>query len=187
MTKAQLRKVYKQKRQELSEEAIEEKSIAIANQVLKLDIWHCVYFHLFLSIKSQKEINTEIIMHVLQGKDKQIIVSRSHFENFTLSHFLLTDSTKISENRFDIPEPKDGIEVPVEKIDVVFVPLLAFDKKGHRLGYGKGFYDRFLSQCRKDTLKIGLSFFEPIETSLEVDKYDVALDYVVTPDKVYGF
>jgi len=187
MTKAELRKAYKQKRQELSEEAIEEKSIAIANQVLTIDIWHLVYFHLYLSIKSQKEINTEMLMHVLQGKDKQIVVSQSHFENFKLSHFLLTDSTRLIENQFGIPEPDTGIEVPVAKIDVIFVPLLAFDKIGHRIGYGKGFYDRFLSQCRKNTVKVGLSFFEPLEIALEADEHDIALDYVVTPDKVYGF
>lgn len=187
MTKAELRKAYKQKRQELSEDSIEEKSIAIANQVLTLNIWHRVYFHLYLNIKSQKEINTEMIMHVLQGKDKQIVVSKSHLENFTLNHFLLTDSTKFKENRLGIPEPESGIEVPIKKIDVVFVPLLAFDEKGHRIGYGKGFYDRFLSQCRKDTLKIGLSFFESLEKPLKVDRHDIAMDYVVTPKKVYIF
>lgn len=187
MTKPELRQFYKEKRKVLSQQNIDEKSIAIANQVLTLDIWHQVYFHLFLSIKKQKEINTEMIMHVLQGKDKEIVVSQSHFENFSLSHFLLTDSTLFKENKFGIPEPIDGIEVPVKKIDVVFVPLLAFDKTGHRIGYGKGFYDRFLKKCKKDTLKIGLSFFKPLEIALEVNKHDIALDYAVTPEKVYGF
>jgi 5-formyltetrahydrofolate cyclo-ligase len=142
---------------------------------------------LFLSISKQKEVDTEMLMHVLQGKDKEIVVSQSNFKDYSLKHFLLTDSTPIIENKYGIPEPKEGIEVPVNKIDVVFVPLLAFDKTGHRLGYGKGFYDRFLSSCRKETIKIGLSFFEALETSLEADSNDISLDYVVTPKKVYKF
>mgnify|MGYP005861282955 CR=1 FL=1 len=187
MTKAEIRKVYKQKRQALSQHDIEEKSIAIANQVLKLDIWQHTYYHLFLTIHRQKEINTEMLMHVLQGKDKQIVISRSNFKDYSLSHFLLTDSTPIKENHFGIPEPTDGIAVSVEKIDVVFVPLLAFDQKGHRVGYGKGFYDRFLNQCRDNTLKIGLSFFEPLDTLLEAQPHDMTLDVVVTPKGSYWF
>jgi len=187
MTKAEIRKVYKQKRKDLSKEAIEEKSIAIANQVLKLDIWQHTYYHLFLTIHRQKEINTEMLMHVLQGKDKQIVISKSNSKDYSLSHFLLTDSTPIKENYFGIPEPKNGIEVHVEKIDVVFVPLLAFDQKGHRIGYGKGFYDRFLKQCRNNTIKIGLSFFEPLEQPLQPQPHDITLDATVTPKGSYWF
>ena len=84
--------------------------------------------------------------------------------------------------------PVDGISVPVEKIDVVFIPLLAFDQKGHRVGYGKGFYDTFLARCRPRTLKVGLSLFEPELGNIEdVHEKDIALDYGVTPNKVYTF
>lgn len=187
ITKAEIRKRYKTKRQALSLYEIEENSIAIANQLLKLNIWHNTYFHLFLTIAKQNEVNTDFIMHVLQGKDKQIIVSQSNFKNSSLRHFLLTDSTPLKENTFGIPEPLQGLEVPVEKIDVVFVPLLAFDRKGHRVGYGKGFYDRFLGRCRKDTIKIGLSFFEALETPIDADKHDIQLDYIVTPQRINKF
>jgi len=70
---------------------------------------------------------------------------------------------------------------------VVFIPLLAFDEEGHRVGYGKGFYDSFLAECKPETLKIGLSFFEA-ETKIEdVFDGDMALDYCVTPKQVYRF
>jgi 5-formyltetrahydrofolate cyclo-ligase len=126
-------------------------------------------------------------MHVLQGKDKQIIISKSDFKSFSLKHFLLTDATIIKANRVGIPEPQDGLEVPVAKIDVVFVPLLAFDRAGHRIGYGKGFYDRFLMQCKKETLKVGLSFFEPLKDHLEVEDHDIPLDVVLTPENIFSF
>ena len=99
----------------------------------------------------------------------------------------MTDNTKIKKNEYNIPEPVDGIEVPSTKIDVVFVPLLAFDKKGHRVGYGKGFYDKFLSECKPDAIKIGLSFFEPEELITDVFESDVKLDYCVTPNSIHAF
>jgi 5-formyltetrahydrofolate cyclo-ligase len=102
-------------------------------------------------------------------------------------HFLLTDNTRIKKNEYNIPEPVDGLEVPATKIDVVFVPLLAFDKKGHRVGYGKGFYDKFLSECKPETIKIGLSFFEPEELISDVFEGDILLNYGVTPNTIYSF
>ena len=104
-----------------------------------------------------------------------------------MSHFLLTDNTKIKKNEYNIPEPVNGLEVPVSMIEVVFVPLLAFDKKGHRVGYGKGFYDQFLAECRPETIKIGLSFFEAEDQIEDVFESDVQLDYCVTPSKIYTF
>ena len=104
-----------------------------------------------------------------------------------MTHFLLTDSTRIKKNFYNIPEPVDGIEVPVAKIDVVFVPLLAYDTLGNRVGYGKGFYDIFLSGCKTTTLKIGLSFFPPEEKITDVSENDIRLDYVVTPKEVFAF
>ena len=86
-----------------------------------------------------------------------------------------------------IPEPVDGLEVPASKLDVVFVPLLAFDKKGHRVGYGGGFYDRFLKSCKKDVLKIGLSFFLPELEIEDIHSDDIPLDFCVTPGEVFRF
>lgn len=187
MNKIELRKKYKDLRSLLSAEELEEKSLAIANQLLKLAIWQKTYYHLFLSIEKQKEINTEYILQILAGKDKEIVISKSDFETGRMTHFLLTDNTKIIKNDYGIPEPVDGLEVPVVKIDVVFVPLLAFDKNGHRVGYGKGFYDRFLSECKPTTIKIGLSFFEPEDLIEDVFESDIKLNYCITPQSIHTF
>ena len=187
MNKKELRIKYKTLRSQLSENDIEEMSLAIANKVLTLPIWEKTYFHIFLPIIEQKEVNTEFILHLLSGKDKEIIISKSDFETREMTHFLLTDNTKIKKNQYNIPEPVDGIEVPTHKIEVVFVPLLAFDKSGHRAGYGKGFYDKFLTECKPKTIKIGLSFFEAEEKIEDVFENDVKLDYCVTSKGVYEF
>ncbi|RTY76200.1 5-formyltetrahydrofolate cyclo-ligase [Flavobacterium sp. LS1R10] len=187
MNKTALRKKYKALRNFLSENEIEEKSLAVANKTLTLPLWEKTYFHIFLPITEQKEVNTEFILHILSGKDKEIIVSKADFATRKMTHFLLTDNTRIKKNKYNIPEPVDGIEVPSTKIDVIFVPLLAFDKKGHRVGYGKGFYDKFLSECKPDAIKIGLSFFEPEELITDIFEGDIQLDYCVTPNQVYKF
>ncbi|MDI9255937.1 5-formyltetrahydrofolate cyclo-ligase [Flavobacterium sedimenticola] len=189
MFKKELRKKYKALRQELTADEIEAKSLAIANRLLELDatVWSKTYFHLFLSIEEQKEVDTEFILQILAGKDKDIVVAKSHFETRQMTHYLLTDNTKFQKNEYNIYEPVDGIEVPTSKIEVVFVPLLAYDTKGNRVGYGKGFYDIFLAQCSQETLKIGLSFFEPEDLIDDVFEADVTLDYCVTPEKVYNF
>ena len=187
MKKTELRIKYKALRKQLSENETEEISLAVANKLLTLPIWEKTYFHIFLPITEHHELNTEFILHLLSGKDKEIIISKSNFETRNMSHFLLTDNTKIKKNEYNIPEPFDGIEVPSHKIEVVFVPLLAFDKKGHRVGYGKGFYDKFLSECKPETIKIGLSYFEAEDLIEDVFEDDVPLDYCVTPDKIYKF
>ncbi len=187
MYKKELRQKYKALRRELSLEEIENNSLSIANKLLQLDIWDRLYFHLFLTIEEQKEIDTEFILQVLAGKDKEIVVAKTDFNSLQMTHYLLTDNTKFRKNEYNIPEPVDGIEVPVSKIDVVFVPLLAFDTNGNRVGYGKGFYDKFLSQCKPETIKIGLSFFEAEEEIADVYQDDIRLDYCVTPNKIYDF
>lgn len=73
------------------------------------------------------------------------------------------------------------------KNEVVFIPLLAYDKNGNRIGYGKGFYDRFLDKCSTETIKIGLSFFDQEQHIIDVSENDVKLNYCVTPKKIYCY
>jgi len=188
MLKAILRKQYKAKRNSLTNIQIDELSLQIANQLLNLSVWDKTYYHLFLSIEEQKEVQTEYILHILHAKDKEVVVPKSNFKTLELINYLLTDNTKIKKNEYNIPEPIDGIEVPNNKLEVVFIPLLAFDKKGNRVGYGKGFYDNMLNKCSSDCIKIGVSFFEATEVFIE-DSFegDIPFDYCVSPDKTYTF
>lgn len=184
--KKELRQRYLQKRKALNSQTCEDLSIEIANQALQLDIWGSTYYHLFLSIAEKNEVNTEYLLHILQGKDKSIVVPKSDFKTKRLTHILLQENTSIEISSYGIPEPREGLEVPANQLDVVFVPLLAFDLNGNRIGYGGGFYDRFLSECRTNCLKIGLSFFDPEENILP-ENIDFPLDLCVTPKKIYSF
>lgn len=184
--KSLLRKKYIELRENISDESIEEMSLQIANQALKLPIWNKTYYHIFLPITSKKEVDTEFLMHILQGKDKSVVVSKAYFSTGEMKHFLLQENTALKTSNYGIPEPISGIEVLPEILDVVFVPLLAFDENGHRIGYGKGFYDRFLKKCKTNAIFVGLSFFNP-EPPIIFEETDVALDFCVTPENIFDF
>ena len=187
LNKKQLRAEIKQRRRNLSLKEIEDFSIQISNLIISLPIWEHSFYHTFLSIKSLKEVNTEPLLALLLGKDKNIIISKTNFEARTMSHILLQDNTVLKLNSKNIPEPENGIEISSKQIEVVFIPLMAFDRLGNRIGYGMGFYDMFLKRCSKNTLKIGLSFFEAENFIIENNPDDVSLDYCVTPNQVYFF
>lgn len=188
MQKKDLRSRYKNLRNALTEDALINASLSIANRALQLPeaLWAFDFYHLFLPIAEHKEVDTSFLLSVLQGRDKNVVLPKVNNEN-ELIHFLLTDNTRLHKNKWNIPEPIDGIEIKPSQLDVIFIPLLAFDFKGNRIGYGKGFYDRFLAQCRPESKKIGLSLFEAESKEFEVEATDVPLDYCITPNQIYSF
>jgi len=185
VSKTALRTLFLKKRRALSDKDHEEQSFAIANQCLQLPIWNLEYFHLFLPIQSKAEIDTTLILTLLQGRDKQVILPK--VSGAELEHILLTDSTLIRKNDWDIPEPDQGLVMQPKQLDVVFIPLLGYDKAGNRIGYGKGFYDSFLAACKPEVIKVGLSFFLPVEAIQGVRSEDVRLDYCVHPEGIIDF
>lgn len=186
MLKEILRKAYLKKRDLLSRETIKEYSLQISNKALRLAVWDFSFYHTYLPITKNNEVDTSYLLTVLQGKDKNIVVpkigSSNHMENY-----MLLDNTHLKLNCWGIPEPVDGIKIEESKLEVVFIPLLAYDKEGNRVGYGKGYYDAFLSKCRPNVVKVGLSFFEPEERIEDIDNNDVPLDYCVTPNAIHTF
>jgi len=186
MTKEAFRQKYKSLRNTYSEEAIEELSLKIANNALQLPIWDYTNYHIFLSISEKKEINTNYLLHILQGRDKSIVVPKVSKGTPNMTHFLLQDNTLLKPSNYGVPEPVSGIEINPLQIDVVFVPLLAYDTKGNRIGYGGGYYDRFLNQCKPETLFIGLSYFES-EAKIPSEATDIPLHFCVSPNKIHKF
>ena len=185
-TKAVLRTEYQKRRDSLTEEQITDCSIQISNLSLTLNIWEYSIYHLFMTNEKNKEIDTSYLLSVIQGKDKQPVIPKIVDDN-RLEHFLLNDQTPLKNNRWGIPEPLGGITINPKQIEVVFVPLLVFDQQGHRVGYGKGYYDRFLDQCSESTLKVGLTFFDPVTKIDDIETHDISLDFALTPERIYAF
>jgi 5-formyltetrahydrofolate cyclo-ligase len=186
MTKTQLRNKYLGLRNSLPPEQVEVLSLEIANRALDLPIWDVSYYHIFLPIPEKKEVNTEFLLHILQGRDKSIVVPKVDLITNNLEHILLQENTSVSISKFGIPEPVSGISVPPAQLDVIFVPLMAYDLLGNRVGYGKGFYDRFLASCNSEAIFVGLSFFPP-EDKINSDIHDIPLNYCISPKKTYSF
>ncbi|PJB13161.1 MAG: 5-formyltetrahydrofolate cyclo-ligase [Flavobacteriales bacterium CG_4_9_14_3_um_filter_40_17] len=187
MDKNNLRNLYKNKRSALTATQVSKLSLKLFLQTEKLPIWDWMNFHVFLSIEKQKEPLTQPLIDLLLQKNKTVILSKTNHQTGTLSHFRLTPDTQIITNTYGIPEPISDFQINENEIDVVFVPLLTFDESGNRVGYGKGFYDRFLSKCCPDVVKIGWSFFEAEKKIDDVLPTDIRLDFCVTPERIYNF
>ena len=186
MNKSQLRQAYQARRTSLSDEEFQQKNQQLVERLFATysftDTVHC-----FLPAARRREVDTwPIIQRLWTMPDVHVLAPRCNASD-NLSHHELNASTSLQNNRWEIPEPVDSQEYPASSIDWVLVPLLAFDRRGHRVGYGKGFYDRFLAGCRSDAWKIGLSLFAPVVAIDDIGSQDVALDAVVTPDRVWTF
>ena len=186
MTISEFRSNLTARNNKLSTTEVEELSLNIANKSLELPIWNASYYHIFLSTPERKAVNTDYLLHILQGKDKSITVPKVNVENRKLSHILLQENTSLFITAQGMPEPISGIEVPLNQIEVVFIPLLAFDAKGNRIGYEKDLYDQFLAKCCQHTIIVGLSLFEAQENAF-LDNAHINLHFCVTPQKVYSF
>jgi len=190
MSKQDLRKEYLQKRKALTETEVEDFSRKIHDWFFRsIPVHTYATIHTFLPIKRNNEINTYLIINTLQKDFTTDIVIPRSYEDGTMSHYLLTKDTVFEENKWEIsePSPVGGLQSSVFSIDLVLIPLLCFDKKGYRVGYGKGYYDRFLAECRPDVLKIGLSIFEPIDKIIDVTEFDIKMNYCITPNKIWSF
>ena len=187
MLKKDLRVIFKRKRNSLSENDCKELSFEIANRSLNMTIWDYTNYHIFFPIEKNNEIDTKLIIQIIQGKDKNVVLPKTNFNDKTITNYLLTDATLMTINEYGISEPQSGIVISENQLDVVFVPLLCFDKHGHRVGYGEGYYDRLLKKCSAKTIKVGLSFFDPIEKIENTTQSDIKMDYCVSPNKIYKF
>jgi 5-formyltetrahydrofolate cyclo-ligase len=188
-TKKDIRKHFLELRLNLDEPtalALNEQLLANACQ---LDYSNVRKAHIFLPISEKKEVDTWPLVKWgrTQWPEMEWVLSRSDMKTGEMNHYLWKTNTILVKNKFGIPEPDQGEGIQPENIDLVFVPLLAFDRHGQRVGYGKGMYDRFLKQCRPDVRTIGLSLFEPVQQIEDADSWDVPLHTVVTPDHIYQF
>lgn len=189
MDKQAIRNLYLEKRKSLTAEAIKDLSERITLQFSSLPLNGISFIHLFYPIAGKLEVDSLKITEWLRRTrpDIKLVLSRSDLRNHSLHHVFWEPGTAFAQNKWGITEPIAGKEVKPEKLDMIIIPLLAYDKKGNRVGYGKGFYDRFLADCRNDALKVGLSFFGPEPEITGTDNHDIPLDLCLTPETIWKF
>lgn len=190
MLKTELRKIYLARQKAISSAERNEKSEKITNVFFEnFDLSGIRFLHCFLPIEKFKEIKTKLIFETAWREFPAVktLVPRVDFRNDEIENLIYTAETALGQNQWQIHEPLHDESVEAAEIDLVIVPLIAVDKKGFRVGYGKGFYDRLLAKCRANCLKVGLSYFAPIEEIADVKDFDAPLDYCVTPEEVWKF
>lgn len=145
--------------------------------------------HSFVADPAKNEVDTRLVRQILQTKFPwlQWAAPRIIPDTRAMQHFVWDDTTTFILNRWGIdePDPVSSLSLDTQQIDAVLVPLLAYDRQGNRTGYGGGYYDRFLAECRPDVIKIGVSFFKPIDVISDVNEWDIPLDLCVTPTTVH--
>lgn len=188
LKKETARKIYQKKRQDLSTLQFEENSsLIIGNLIEFIKKSKPTCIHCFLTINQQNEINTKPIIEYCWENHIDVIVPVTNFTNNTLKNAKFDPSTKTALTKNNIPEPINPKWTNDSDIELVITPLLAFDTTGHRVGFGRGFYDRLFSSFDNEVKRVGVSFFEPCETLVDTDNYDIRLTHCVTPQMTYCF
>ena len=184
--KNEIRRLAMQKRSNLSVTEIEALSSKITSLLLEKFNFSQLKISCFASMQAKNEVNTIPLINALCDTN-EVYLPVSNFTNSSMSHGRYQPGDLLIENRYGIPEPlQPQVSLNSADFDVVIVPVLAVDIHGNRVGYGKGFYDRFIAECRADVMTIGLHFFEPFN-ELPVEPNDRALRYLITPNQCYTF
>ena len=194
LTKLLLRRAALARRQALSAAEVAARSQQLRELLFRhfpVAGWQAM--HLFLPLARRNEPDTWPIARRIWAECPavQLAVPVVQADGLSLRHYALRSNTPIHENRWGIPEPtpSDAAEVLPDAFDAVLVPLLAVDAAGQRVGYGGGFYDRFLAQCRPGTQFIGLNVLDelPLGRIADLLPTDVPLTACLTPGGVWWF
>src|SRR6478609_5337826 len=184
MTKSELRKIYLEKRAAMSAGEIDAASRAVAERFFKeIDLGGVKKLHTFIRVARTHELDTSRIYYRLwkDRADIETYAPRIELGGTVMENVFFHAASDLKENRWGIREPDGEQTTEPSEFDIVLVPLLAYDATGHRVGYGKGYYDRFLAATRPDCLKIGLSAFPPETEIPDTHDGDVRLDMCLTP------
>jgi len=182
MLKGNLRKEYLEKRILLSEEERKEKDALIRDGFSGLDIGEKRRLLSYCALPERREFNISLIEDRFLQQSPMAVLAwpRISGSSREMEAVILEKDALFIKNRYGILEPIGGEVLHPMDIDLVFVPLIACDEKGYRVGYGKGYYDRYLLRCRRDLIKIGFSYFEPVDRLDDIHEFDVPLNFCIT-------
>lgn len=181
--KQRLRNEISKRRDQLSSEVRDQLSDQIKIQLEKVfDYQEAQTIACFVSFRS--EVNTIPLIKDRLEKEKRIVLPITNLDEREIFFSELKDfDQELELGTYGILEPKPEYIRPieVEEIDLVLMPGLVFDEQGYRIGYGGGYYDRFLSKMAKRPLLVALAFdLQVIGESIPFEKFDIPVDLVVT-------
>ena len=179
-----IRKQILQVRNAMTREAIASGSLAIVKRLTELDqIRRASTLMVYLGFGS--EVLSDDLILWGWGEGKRIAVPLCRPASRELIACRIEGFDELECGHYGIRAPKEGLirSIPPEEIDVVVVPVVAFDRQGHRLGYGGGYYDRFLPGVPR-AMRIGVAFARQIVAEIPADPYDVGMDRIVTEKEI---
>ena len=190
MTKTELRKFYLNERLSISDQDLAQLNWDICDNFFsQIDLRQIKVIHSFITMENTKEPDTWMIINRLQKNFAGIRISipKINIESLSIENFYYENPEQLKVNSWGIREPQYGEPTPTAEIDIVLVPMLIADQFGHRVGYGKGFYDKFLATCKGSCIPVGLCFYEPVLRIDDINEWDMPLKYCVTPRQVHRF
>ncbi len=190
MTKTELRKYYLNERLSISDQDLAQFNREICDNFFnQVSLEKIKVIHSFISMENTKEPDTWMIINRLRKNFPNIRISvpKINVEALSLENFYFESAEQLKINAWGIREPEYGEPTNTADIDLVLVPMLIADQYGHRVGYGKGFYDKFLATCKASCVPVGLCFYEPVARIEDTGDWDMPLKYCVTPAKVHRF
>lgn len=180
--KSELRARLLKLRKSIKKEDWQSWSETIINELKKIpEFIDSNVIHCFVSMNERKEVNTHFLLNDLISSGKKVIVPVTDFETGELKHSELRSFKDLKKNKWGVLEP-DEIHPQTQETDLILVPLLAADNEFNRLGYGKGFYDRFLK--KENAVKVGLLFDDFLFDQIPVENFDEKLDILITEKKI---
>lgn len=177
--KDELRSYFLKQRISLSDKEVEERSQHIINRVLKTkEFQQANTVHSYVSIQKNNEVDTIPFLKTCLQMNINLVVPKIINEG-QLSHIKIDSLKDLRKNSLGVPEPVGGREISVHDLNLVIVPMVAGDRKKNRVGYGSGYYDRFLKNCSAP--KMGLLFdCQLYDDTLPVESFDIPLDILIT-------
>lgn len=189
MLKKELRDIYREKRKGLSAKDRNKLDDLLLIQFQTLELPFLQALLSYWPIEENNEPDTHLLTEFLRFRNPEIKIAYpvADFSTISMTAVAVDIDTAFVKRELNIYEPQEGQAILPAELDMVIVPLLAFDTKGYRVGYGKGFYDQYLSACREDCIRLGLSYFDPVNVISDCNDFDVPLSHCITPRAVYVF
>ncbi|MEQ8525465.1 5-formyltetrahydrofolate cyclo-ligase [Gracilimonas sp.] len=181
--KQELREKVLAERQKISARDWKEKSDQIISTLINHDSFKVAKtVHTYISMNQRREVCTDTLLEYLINSEKRVVVPVTNFSEGTLSHSGITSLSDLKTNKWGVAEPAQISKVDMGELDLIIVPMAAADRARNRLGYGKGFYDRFLSETNAQ--KVGLVFESFLFDEIPTEEFDEKLDMIISEEEV---
>ena len=189
MIKKTVRKEFLQRRMDIPEEDLHQQIALMAFNFRKLKFPPIRYLLSYSPLLTRREFDVSVCEDMLKQQNPSMQTAWPRIEEHSaeMEATLVQRGGLFVKNKFNVLEPISGQIVAAEQLDMIFVPLVAFDDKGYRVGYGKGYYDRYLARCKPDIIRVGFSFFDAIRGIEDINQFDVPLNFCITPYRNYEF